>query len=64
KCDHYVYITTLTDVRSRSADKVGQWLHETQPLTVKAHGRLAKSVFRYGFDYLRHIFLNLTQPQQ
>lgn len=46
------------------AVKVGQWLNEAKPLTVKGHGRLAKSVFRYGFDYLRHILLNLTQPQQ
>ena len=46
------------------AVKVGQWLHEAKPLVIKAHGRLAKSVFRYGFDHLRHIFLNLAQPQQ
>ena len=46
------------------AVKVGQWLNQVEPLTIKAHGRLAKSVFRYGFDYLRHILLNLTQPQQ
>ena len=46
------------------AVKVGQWLHQVKPLVVKAHGRLAKSVFRYGFDHLRHILLNLTQPQQ
>ena len=46
------------------AVKVGQWLNEVKPLVLKAHGRLAKSVFRYGFDHLRHIFLNLTQPQQ
>ena len=46
------------------AVKVGQWLHEAKPLVVKAHGWLAKSVFRYGFDHLCHIFVNLTQPQQ
>lgn len=46
------------------AVKMGQWLSEAQPLTIKAHGRLAKSVFRYGFDYLSHICLNLHQPQQ
>lgn len=46
------------------AVKVGQWLHEVNPLKIKAHGRLAKSLFRYGFDHLRHIVLNLTQPQQ
>ena len=46
------------------AVKVGQWLNEVKPLVVKAHGRLAKSVFRYGFDYLRHLCSNLAQPQQ
>ncbi|MGG6294953.1 IS4 family transposase, partial [Leptolyngbya sp. AN02str] len=25
------------------------------------HGRRAKSIFRYGFDYLRHIVLSLEQ---
>lgn len=46
------------------AVKVGQWLQEAKPLVLKAHGRLAKSVFRYGFDYLSHILLNLHQSQQ
>ena len=46
------------------AVKVGQWLNEVKPLSIKAHGRLAKSIFRYGFDHLRHIFSNLAQPQQ
>ena len=46
------------------AVKAGQWLHSVKPLVLKAHGRLAKSVFRYGVDYLQHIFLNLSQPQQ
>lgn len=46
------------------AVKVGQWLNEEKPLSIKAHGRLAKSIFRYGFDHLRHICLNLNQPQQ
>jgi len=46
------------------AVKVGQWLNVAEPLAIKAHGRLAKSVFRYGFDHLRHILLNLAQPQQ
>ena len=43
---------------------VGQWLNEVKPLSIKAHGRLAKSIFRYGFDHLRHICSNLAQPQQ
>ncbi len=39
--------------------KVGQWLHSHSPLKVKKHGRLSKSVFRYGLDYLRSIVTDL-----
>lgn len=43
------------------AFQTGQWLHQTKPLKLKKHGRKAKSIFRYGFDHLRRIFLNLEQ---
>ena len=46
------------------AVKVGRWLNDAKPLVIKAHGRLAKSLFRYGLDWLSHICLNLAQPQQ
>jgi hypothetical protein len=39
----------------------GAWLHQLKPLTIKKHGHRAKSIFRYGFDYLRNIVLNLEQ---
>ena len=35
------------------AFKVGEWLHHQQPLKIKKHGRLTKSIFRYGLDFLR-----------
>mgnify|MGYP001801041408 CR=1 FL=1 len=38
---------------------IGEWLHQKKPLTIKKHGRKAKSIFRYGFDHLRSILLNL-----
>lgn len=38
---------------------IGQWLHEQTPLQIKKHGRKAKSIFRYGLDYLRTIVLDL-----
>jgi hypothetical protein len=44
--------------------KVGQWLNEEKPLKVKKHGRLAKSIFRLGLDYLREILLNLTEKSK
>jgi Transposase DDE domain len=38
-----------------------EWLHQSQPLKVKTHGRRAKSLFRLGFDSLRNIVVNLDQ---
>lgn len=37
---------------------IGEWLARTDPLKIKKHGRLAKSLFRHGFDYLRGILCN------
>ncbi len=39
----------------------GEWLNQIRPLKLKKHGRRAKSIFRYGFDHLRNIVLNLEQ---
>ena len=36
----------------------GEWLARTTPIKVKKHGRLAKSIFRHGFDYVRRILCN------
>ena len=41
------------------AIKTGDWLHHLNPIEVKKHGRLAKSIFRYGLDYLRSILTDL-----
>lgn len=43
------------------AMQTGDWLHQLKPLKLKKHGRKAQSIFRYGFDYLRSIVLNLHQ---
>jgi hypothetical protein len=45
------------------AHRTGAWLAQLKPLKFKKHGRKAKSVFRYGFDHLRQIMLNLYQRQ-
>jgi len=37
---------------------VGEWLAQIKPIKIKKHGRLAKSIFRLGFDHLRRIFVN------
>jgi hypothetical protein len=41
------------------AVKTGEWLAHHRPLKIKKHGRLSKSVFRYGLDYLRSLVLDL-----
>jgi len=41
------------------AFKMGEWLHQQTPLTLKKHGRLAKSIFRYGFNFLRATVLHI-----
>ena len=41
------------------AIKTGEWLHQYQPIKIKKHGRKARSVFRYGLDYLRSIVTDL-----
>lgn len=40
------------------AIKTGLFLHEVRPIAIKKHGRKAKSLFRLGLDYLRHLLLN------
>jgi hypothetical protein len=40
------------------AYRTGQWLTGSEALKVKKHGRLAKSIFRHGFDHLRRILCN------
>ena len=53
------------------AVKMGEWLHQHRPITIKKHGRLATkairfaacSIFRYGLDHLRSIFTDLDLKQ-
>ena len=45
------------------AVKTGEWLNHLNPISVKKHGRLAKSIFRYGLDYLRSIVNDLDLKQ-
>jgi hypothetical protein len=45
------------------AFKTGEWLSQHNPIKIKKHGRKAKSIFRFGLDHLRHIFLNLESSE-
>ena len=42
------------------AYKLGNIKRLTNPIKVKNHGRLLYSFFRYGFDEIRQVFLNLS----
>jgi hypothetical protein len=42
---------------------VGAWLNEIKPIRIKKHQRPAKSVFRYGFDWIRHLLFNPRDKQ-
>jgi hypothetical protein len=37
----------------------GEWQSLLKPITIKKHGRRAKSIFRSGLDFLRRVVLNL-----
>ncbi|MEY3303970.1 MAG: hypothetical protein RLZZ139_2343 [Cyanobacteriota bacterium] len=37
----------------------GLWLAQLYPLNPKKHSRLPKSIFRLGFDFLRHFIFDL-----
>ena len=40
---------------------MGEWRHTYEPIRVKRHQRPAKSIFRYGLDWLRNILLNIPE---
>lgn len=46
------------------AHVIGEWLSRQKALKPKKHGRLAKSIFRYGLDHLRRILCNLADRFQ
>lgn len=40
------------------AMRTGLWLQQWEPIKIKKHSRRAKSLFRLGLDYLRHLVLS------
>ncbi len=41
--------------------KVGVWRNNIIPIKTKSHQRLAKSIFRYGVEWIRKLLNNMTQ---
>jgi len=54
-------VTGVVVTGAQWAFLTGEWLNQLKPLVFKKHGRKEKSLFRYGFDYLRNILLNPEQ---
>ncbi len=38
--------------------KIGIYLHQINPITIKRHGRKAKSIFKYGLSFVASVLLN------
>jgi len=53
-------LMTLMAIAFCWAHMVGEWLHQQTPIRIKTHGRMAKSIFRYGLDYLKNILFNIS----
>jgi hypothetical protein len=62
-CERLSRLLALLTIALCWAYRTGQWLSQHYPIKIKKHGRKAKSIFRGGFDYLRHILLNLEQHE-
>lgn len=44
--------------------RTGLWLHQWHPIEIKKQGRRAKSLFRLGLGYLRHLVLNPSSSNE
>lgn len=55
KIDSMIAILSLAFVWCHT---IGEWLNEKKPIKTLKHGRKAKSLFLYGFEYLDEIFSN------
>jgi len=40
--------------------KIGIYLHQVKPITIKKHGRKAKSIFKYGLNFVANFLLNAS----
>lgn len=55
KIDSLIAVLSLAFAWSHS---IGEWLNEKKPIKALKHGRMAKSIFLYGLEYLSEILLN------
>ncbi len=60
EADRLSKLVALLAIAFTWAMKAGLWIHRQRPIPLKAHGRRARSIFRTGLDFLRHLFCNLA----
>ena len=60
QADRLSKLVALLAIAFAWAMKAGLWIHYRHPIPLKAHGRRARSIFRAGLDFLRHLFCNLA----
>ena len=62
--DRIEKLIALLAIACAWAHIIGQWIAKTNPLKIKKHGRMEKSLFRYGLDHLQYVLLNINQQYQ
>lgn len=62
--DRIEKLIALLAIACSWAHIIGQWIAKTNPLKIKKHGRMEKSLFRYGLDHLQYVLLNINQQYQ
>jgi hypothetical protein len=55
RIDNLLAVMTIAFVWSYRA---GDIFNDIKPIAIKSHGARAKSIFRYGYDYLRRLLIN------
>ena len=38
----------------------GEWRFEQKPIRIAKHGRYVKSIFRYGLEHMKNVFINAS----
>lgn len=57
-------LLAFTAIAFSWAHLVGEWRHEVKPIKIKKHERPARSLFRYGLDYLKSCLSNLQESKR
>lgn len=62
--DRLEKLLAFTAIAFSWAHIIGEWRHEVKPIKIKKHERPARSLFRYGLDYLRNCLSHRHQKKR